>query len=159
MEHLETRAVLFDFGGTLLEYHREEVMRALLEERGITDATKDVLLAYEAVEPAWNRVYSELTDSERFTDDVLRNLDRMIIKHLGVKGDLDQLVSYVQENWDQMDHQLPKNLVRRSYQDAAPCREALASRGLQMGIVSNIQSEERLREELLTSTFYTSFRC
>ncbi len=148
-ENLETKAVLFDFGGTLLEYRREEVMRALLKEQGIQSTSSEVLRAYETVEPAWNRLFSELTDSERFTDDVLRNLDRMIIKHLGVKGDLDQLASYVQRNWDRMDQQLPRDLVRRPYQDGRPCLEALASKGLQMGIVSNIQSEERLREELL----------
>ncbi len=142
------KAVLFDFGGTLLEYHREEVMRALLEEKGFTVSTIDVLLAYEAVEPAWNRLFSELADDKRVTDETLRNLDRMIIKHLGVEVDLDNLASYVQQNWDRMDHQLPKNLVRRPYQDATPCLEALASKGLQMGIVSNIQSEERLCQEL-----------
>lgn len=148
MEHLATRAVLFDFGGTLLEYHREEVMRALLEEKGITFTTKEVLLAYEAVEPSWNRLFSELANDKRVTDETLRNLDRMIIKHLRVKVDLDNLASYVQQNWDRMDHQLPMNLVRRRYEDALPCLEALASKGLQMGIVSNIQSEERLRQEL-----------
>jgi len=145
---LGVKAVLFDFGGTLMEYRREEVMRALLKEQGIESTSSEVLGAYETVEPAWNRLFSELTDSKRFTDALLRNLDRMIIKHLGVEGDLDQLAGYVQENWDRMDRQLPKTLVRKPYQDAAPCLEALAGMGLQRGIVSNIQSEERLRQEL-----------
>src|SRR5713101_9977256 len=108
-------AVLFDFGGTLLEYHREEVMRALLQEQGITVTTRVVLLAYDAVEPAWNRLFSELADDRRVTDETLRNLDRMIIKHLRVKIDIDNLARYVQQNWDRMDHELPRNLVRRPY--------------------------------------------
>src|SRR2546425_2401269 len=123
-------------------------MRALLETKRVTVTIKDVLLAYEAVEPAWNRLFSEVADDKRVTDETLRNLDRMIIKHLRVKIDLDNLASYVQQNWDRMDHQLPKNLVRRRHQDALPCLEALARKGLKMGIVSNIQSEERLRQEL-----------
>ncbi len=145
---METRAVLFDFGGTLLEYHREEVMRALLKERGITVPTEDVLMAYEVVEPAWNRLFSQLFDDKWVTDETVRNLDRMIIEHLQVKVDLDKLAGYVQQNWDRMDRQLPKNLTRKPFQDALPCLEALASKGLPMGIVSNIQSEGRLRQEL-----------
>src|SRR3989449_892219 len=110
-----------------MEYRREEVMRALLKEQGIESTSSEVLGAYETVEPAWNRLFSELTDSKRFTDALLRNLDRMIIKHLGVEGDLDQLAGYVQENWDRMDRQLPKTLVRKPYQDAAPCANRLLS--------------------------------
>ncbi len=148
MQHLETKAVLFDFGGTLLEYRREEVMRALLKEQGIQATSSEVLQAYETVEPAWNRLFSELTDDQRFADETLRHLDRMIIQHLGVKDDVDQLANHVQENWDRMDHQLPRSLVRRPYPDAGPCLEALSRRGLKMGIVSNIQSEERLHQGL-----------
>lgn len=72
----------------------------------------------------------------------------MIIEHLGVQDDFGNLARYVQENWDRMDHQLPKDLVRRAFPDALPCLEALAGRKMQMGIVSSIQSEKRLREEL-----------
>lgn len=76
MSPLEIRAVLFDLGGTLLEYHREEVMRALLESKGIEVSSRDVLSAYETVEPAWNKFFSELEDDKRVTDETLRNLDR-----------------------------------------------------------------------------------
>jgi FMN phosphatase YigB (HAD superfamily) len=41
MGSLNLKAVLFDLGGTIHHYHREEVFRAILKERGIDARTSE----------------------------------------------------------------------------------------------------------------------
>jgi HAD superfamily hydrolase (TIGR01549 family) len=143
------RGVLFDLGATLLEYRREEVMLALLAEQGFDVRISDVLRAYDAVEPAWTKRYwIEVPENQRSIDTALLQLDKMLLERLRLKGDLESLARFVQQNWDRKDHELPQAQVRRAYPDARPCLEKIQSRELKMGIVSNIQSEERLRTEL-----------
>ena len=45
------KAVLFDLGGTLLHYKREEVLRALLKEKGPDIIVSRILDAYDAIDP------------------------------------------------------------------------------------------------------------
>ncbi len=145
------KGVLFDLGSTLLEYLREQVMLALLAEQGFEVEVSEIIRAYDSVEPAWTKLYwIYLPDTQRSIDTALLQLDRMLLEHLHLKGDLESLAKFVQENWDRKERELPSVQVRRAYPDALPCIERIHRRKLKMGIVSNIQSEERLRTELKT---------
>jgi hypothetical protein len=48
---LNLKAVLFDLGGTLHHYRREEVFRAVLKEKGIEVRIDEVLRAYDVTDP------------------------------------------------------------------------------------------------------------
>ena len=142
------KGVLFDFGGTLLDYRKEEVFGALLEEKGIRAVPERIIRAYDVVEQEWKRNFSDYEYSSPSGEEALGRWDRMLLEHLSVPGDLDELARFVSENWDRMDKQLPRNRVRRRYPDVLPCLERVRQRGLKTGIVSNIWSEARLRSEL-----------
>ncbi len=139
-----TRAVLFDLSGTLLSYNREEILRALLEENGITVTRDAVVRAYEAIEPEWSRQFWNLP----VTEQTLEQLDRMVLEGLGITEETTKLAHYVTKNWWRMEEQLPPSLVRQAYPDVLPCLKEMKGRRLEMGIVSNIESKERLGREL-----------
>jgi FMN phosphatase YigB (HAD superfamily) len=58
---LNLKVVLFDLGGTLHHYHREEVFRAILAERGIEVRIDEVLRAYDVMDPVFARLTAELS--------------------------------------------------------------------------------------------------
>jgi putative hydrolase of the HAD superfamily len=72
----------------------------------------------------------------------------MMLKEIGITSDAEDLARHIRQSWDRFDRELPQNSVRSAYPDALPCLEAMRKMGLKMGIVSNIPSEERLRNEL-----------
>ena len=141
------KGVLFDFGGTLLSYNREEIFRSLLEEKGITVTKESVARAYEVVEPEWYKRFPGL-GSQPVTDEILAQLDLMVLESLGINADNQDLAHFITKNWWRREEQLPQSLVRRAYPDTLPCLERVRERGLKMGVVSNIESEQRLRKEL-----------
>lgn len=145
---LEVNAVLFDLGGTLHHYHREEVFRTILKEKGIEVRASEVLRAYDVTDPTFARLTAELPQEVMWPDTLLEQLDLMMVKEIGITEDCEKLASYLRQNWDRVDRQLPQSMVRTAYPDVVPCLEATRRLGLKMGIVSNIPSEERLRNEL-----------
>jgi HAD superfamily hydrolase (TIGR01549 family) len=145
---VKARGVLFDFGGTLLDYRKEEVFGALLEERGIRAGPERIIRAYDVVEQEWKRNLPDYQYGPPSGEEAIRRWDRKLLESLNVPGDLDELAQFVSENWDRVDKQLPRNQVRRRYPDVLPCLERVRQRGLKTGIVSNIWSEARLRSEL-----------
>lgn len=145
---MKIKGVLFDFGGTLLDYRKEEVFGALLEEQGIHASHERIIRAYDNVEQEWKRNFSGYQYSPPLDEEAIRRWDKMLLEHLNVPGDLDKLALFVSENWDRMDQQLPRNLVRRRYDDVLPCLDRIRGLGLKTGIVSNIWSEEVLRSGL-----------
>ena len=148
MRSAKIRGVFFDLGGTLLDYRKEEVFGALLEEKGIRVGPERIIRAYDVVEKEWKRNLPGYQYSPPSGEEAIRRWDRMLLEQLGVPGNLDELARFVSENWDRMDKQLPRNLVRRRYPDVLPCLERVRQHGLKTGIVSNIWSEARLRSEL-----------
>jgi HAD superfamily hydrolase (TIGR01549 family) len=142
------KAVLFDLGGTLHYYRREEVFRAVLKEKGIEVGIDEVVKAYDATDPIFARLTAELPQEVMWPDRLLERMDLMMLKEIGITDDCENLARYIRQNWDRVDRQHPQNLVRCAYSDAPPCLEAIRKLGLKMGIVSNIPSEERLRKEL-----------
>jgi putative hydrolase of the HAD superfamily len=145
---LNLKAVLFDLGGTLHHYRREEVFRAVLKEKGIEVRIDEALRAYDVTDPIFARLTAELPQEVMWPDQLLEQLDLMMLKEIGIADDCENLARYMRQNWDRVDRQLPQNIVRRAYSDAPPGLEATRKLGLKMGIVSNIPSEERLRNEL-----------
>jgi HAD superfamily hydrolase (TIGR01549 family) len=145
---LKVKAVLFDLGGTLHHYHREEIFRAILKEKRIEVRSGEVLRAYDATDPIFARLTAELPQGVMWPDRLLEQLDLMMLKEIGITDDVEDLARYIRQNWDRVDRQLPQNIVRSAYSDALPCLEAIRDLGMKMGIVSNIPSEERLRDEL-----------
>ena len=145
---MKVEAVLFDLGGTLHHYHREEIFRAILKEKRIEVRSGDVLRAYDATDPIFARLTAELPQGVMWPDRLLEQLDLMMLKEIGITEDSDNLARYIRQNWDRVDRQLPQNTVRSAYSDALPCLKSIRDLGMKMGIVSNIPSEERLRNEL-----------
>lgn len=145
---LGKKGVLFDFGGTLLEYKREEVLRAILEEKDVELSTATIAQAYDSVEPEWARLFTAQTDDVRLGEAGLKELDRMLLRNLHLDARLEELADYVAENWSRVDQELPPNLVRRRYSDVLPCLQQVRDLGLKIGIVSNIPSQHQLRNEL-----------
>lgn len=145
---MKIRAVLFDLGGTLLDYRREEVLRAVLKEKGLTVGTAEILEAYDAVDPVWTKIMASVPQEKLWPDSLLEQFDHLILKQLGLEKEQGALARFVRENWDRVDHQLPQSLVRRPFNDVFPCLNALRKIGMKMGIVSNIPSMERLVTEL-----------
>jgi len=142
------RGVLFDLGGTLLEYHREEIYRALLAERGLDVPSKAIEEAYDLAELAWNDYTAKLPAEKIWTDEDLAHLDLLVLQQLGIENDLEDISQYVQQNWMRMDRGLPQTLVRRAFSDVLPCLQALKGLWMRMGIVSNIPSTKVLDEEM-----------
>jgi putative hydrolase of the HAD superfamily len=71
----------------------------------------------------------------------------MMLKEIGITSDVEVLARYMRQNWDRVDRQLSRSTVRSAYSDVPPCIEVIRKLGLKLGIVSNIPSEERLRNE------------
>jgi HAD superfamily hydrolase (TIGR01549 family) len=145
---LRVKAVLFDLSGTLHHYHREEVFRAVLKEKGIEVGIDEVLRAYDVTDPVFAELAAEIPQEVMWPDRLLEQLDLMMLTEVGIADDGENLARYIRQNWDRVDRQLPQSIVRCAYSDALPCLEAVRKLGLKMGIVSNIPSEERLRKEL-----------
>ncbi len=71
---LEVKAVLFDLSGTLHHYHREEIFRAILEEKGIAVGIDEVLRAYDVTDPVFARLTAELLKKSCGQTNSLNNL-------------------------------------------------------------------------------------
>ena len=145
---VKVSAVLFDLGGTLHHYKREEVLRALLREKGLDVRVEEIVQAYDAMDPVWSELTADLPQQYSWSDGVFEQMDRLILEHLGVEKDQDSLARFVRQNWDRMDNEIPQHTLRRPYSDALPCLNALQELGMKMGIVSNIPSMEKLTTEL-----------
>ncbi len=125
---MRNKGALFDFGGRLLFYNREEIFRSLLEEKGITVTKETVARAYEAAEPEWYRSFPGL-GSQPVTDEIPAQLDLMVLEGLGINADNQDLAHFITKNWWRMEEQLPQSLVRQAYPDTLPCLEKVRERG------------------------------
>jgi FMN phosphatase YigB (HAD superfamily) len=77
---LNLKAVLFDLGGTLHHYRREEVFRAVLKEKGIEVRIDEVLRAYDVTDPIFARLTAELPQEVMWPDQLLEQLDLMMLE-------------------------------------------------------------------------------
>lgn len=145
---MTVRAVLFDLGGTLHNYRREEVLHALLKERGLEVPTGDILQSYATIDPIWEELTADLPAQHWWPDSFFEQLDQLILEQLGIQQDQISMARFIRENWNRMDSQLPRSLLRHPYDDVLPCLNSLQGLGVKMGVVSNIPSDQRLQSEL-----------
>ena len=88
---LEVKAVFFDLGGTLHHYHREEIFRTILKEKGIEVRASEVLRAYDVTDPIFARLTAELPQEVMWPVMLLEQLDLMMLKEIGITEDCEKL--------------------------------------------------------------------
>jgi len=134
-----TKAVLFDFGGTLYDYalletaERESLVE-LVRSSGLKTSADDVVQAHRA---ALRQVFRDyLPRSYYLHRDMFRDAVVDMLRSLGANADDGQLDRYraLQWSWHTRDFQLRDGV-----------RETLAqlrARGVQLGLVSNIDDDQ-----------------
>src|SRR5260370_8051523 len=98
---LEMKAVLFDLSGTLHHYHREEIFRTVLKEKGVEVRASEVLRAYNVTDPIFARLTAELPQQEMCPAMILAQLDLMILKTTGITHNCATLPRHLPHTCDQ----------------------------------------------------------
>jgi len=134
------KAVLFDWGGTLTEFHSVDMIdgwrvaaQVLAPER--VDEVADALL--EAEREVWERTTSSLLSAT--TAEVLRNASAAVGLPVDEVLHDDAILSY-------LEHWAPTTRARK---DAVDVLTALRSRGLRTGLLSNTHWPRDVHEEWL----------
>jgi putative hydrolase of the HAD superfamily len=125
--------VFFDFGGTLCDLRAERVvlLQGDLKRIGLDVPRDDVERALQAGRE-WDR-----QNSARYAPDYESRTNRFvsfcraIVESLGLPGDRAAIARRLWEAWD------AEPGVWVVYPDVRPCLEALAARGLRLGVISN----------------------
>lgn len=133
------RAVLFDFGGTLYDYDTlapgdRESLLLLAELAGAKADAETVQRAYRAALRQTFRDY--LTRSFYLHREMFRDAAMRMLRELGREPDPEHLDRYREAQW---------KLHQRDFQLREGVRETLTElrrRGLGLGVVSNIDSEQ-----------------
>ena len=135
----QTRAVLFDFGGTLFDYEttapgERACLVELAREAGITAEAKDIRRAYRAT---LKRVFYEyLPQSYYLHRDMFRDALLGTAVHFGVTFTAEQLERYRANQWLQRERDF------RLRDGVTETLSALRRRGLHLGIVSNVDNDQ-----------------
>jgi HAD superfamily hydrolase (TIGR01549 family) len=140
----EIRAVLLDFGGTIVEELPDDMDSVLLElfaAKGLSldkRSTKrdDFSRAY------WARRYSALSRGSRWTPAIRTDCNLALMDHYGLSGDKERVAREIAERdaWFNL---------RATFPDVLPTLKALGKMGLMLGVVSqSLHTSEELREEL-----------
>jgi len=134
------KAVLFDWGGTLTEFHSVDMIdgwrvaaQVLAPER--VDEVADALL--EAEREVWERTTSSMLSAT--TAEVLRNASVAVGLPVDEVLHDDAILSY-------LEHWAPTTRARR---DAVEVLTALRARGLRTGLLSNTHWPREVHEEWL----------
>jgi len=134
------KAVLFDWGGTLTEFHSVDMIdgwrvaaQVLAPER--VDEVADALL--EAQREVWERTTSSLLSAT--TAEVLRNASAAVGLPVDEVLHDDAILSY-------LEHWAPTTRARK---DAVEVLAALRARGLRTGLLSNTHWPREVHEEWL----------
>lgn len=137
--------VLFDYGGTLVTTRPDEaILREMLKTLGYDLAIEAVSTAQRSFRAHWDANYSPLPRGKRWTEAVRSDCDRVALRELGLKYDLDRLALHVTRNWDAFSG-------LQLFADVKPALNALYGLALKMGILSqNLKSSLELRSELQT---------
>jgi len=136
---MTTRAVLFDFGGTLYDYAclapgDRECWRALVRWAGIEADEGDI---QRARREAMRRVFHSYAPRRFYLHrDLFRDAAAGVLEALGATADPAHLERYRQMQWE---------LHRRDFvlrDGVRDTLEALRARGLHVGMVSNIDDDQ-----------------
>ncbi|MGE0681173.1 MAG: HAD family hydrolase [Candidatus Binatia bacterium] len=136
---MQTRAVLFDFGGTLFDYEivapgeRESIV-ALARWAGAGEEAKVILRAYRA--SLKNVFYNYLPQSYYLHRDMFRDALLGMAESLGVTLSDEQLARYRALQWERRSRDFVlREGVRETLGD-------LRAHGLHVGMVSNIDDDQ-----------------
>ena len=135
----QTRAVLFDFGGTLFDYEttvpgERACLIELAHEAGITAEAKDIRRAYRA---SLKRVFYEYLPQPYYLhQDMFRDALLGTAAHFGVTFTAEQLARYRANQCQQREHNF------RLRDGVTETLSALRWRGLHLGIVSNVDNDQ-----------------
>jgi 2-haloalkanoic acid dehalogenase type II len=136
---IPTRAVLFDFGGTLYDYETlapgdQQSLQLLADLAGCGADSRAVQRAYRE---ALRRVFrGYLERSFYFHRDMFRDAAVEMLRELGSEADPDHLERYRRSQWE---------FHRRDFRLRERVPETLTEirrRGLRLGIVSNIDQDQ-----------------
>jgi len=136
---MPTRAVLFDFGGTLYDYAtlepaERESLVALARWSGV-DAAPDVVL--RAHRNAMRRVFREYLPRRFYLHrDLFRDAVVGMLEELGVRPEAAQLQRYRETQWERHGRDF---VLRDGVVDTL---RALRARGVHVGMVSNIDDDQ-----------------
>lgn len=147
----DIRALVFDMGGILYDTPRETTVmtRFILKELELHEFEE---YSDQTIEDTINRI-DDLFDRNlveanqephwlpSYDDSV--EYDRLILKELGVKGDLNEMASYAHSEWLKA---LP-NMMPRFLEPCREVLETLRSSGYQLGVASNRRNDPLPRLE------------
>jgi putative hydrolase of the HAD superfamily len=133
--------VLFDFGGTLAEYPREEIFGSILAEMGVLVNEEDLRRAIKKGDEYWDENYGQ---SGEWNDEVMVELDCLILREAGLRDGVDGVASFIVRRWKDLGEKYGWVLCP----DVEACLEELRSEGLRLGVVSNCTSEGFLEDKL-----------
>ena len=148
-----TRAVFFDFGGTLFVMKHHSALQLLLREEGREVDLRSIHAAYMKAEPWWLSVYGSGPTDPRATEDAYRALDARVVLELfpdETPSGADEFSRRAREKGLAIEEAMPSEL----YPDAMPLLAELKREGFLMGLISNATARTRKTVEATGLTDY-----
>jgi len=150
---LNTRAVFFDLGGTLLVMRRDRIFRRVLQEVGRDVDLERIHSAYLKAESWWLSYYGARVLNEEETAEAYRDLDQKVFSALypGESGpEAFRISKLVRKRWPELETEIPLEL----YPDAEPTLERLVGDGYALGLISNAPADTSRAVRALGLTKY-----
>ena len=128
---LKVAFVFFDHGGTLTLQQKDSPQIALeiIAESGHTFPLEKVRDALVKADRYWEERYQPLPRGHRFSDEILEDLNKKMLGHLGLERGVDELAAKIVSEW----HDRAEFVL---HPDTLPCLEALRQRGIPMGVIT-----------------------
>lgn len=157
---MDTRAVFFDLGGTLLVMRRDRILQKILEHEGYNVPLREIQEAYYSVERLWLRDYGARVLAPEETDQAYADLNGRILEKLRVVRsglEASRLAHAVRSKWKEVEETIRPSL----YPDTERVLRRLFNEGYSLAIVSNAPADtidvvERLGLKRYTSTVVIS---
>jgi FMN phosphatase YigB (HAD superfamily) len=123
--------VFFDHGGTLTRQRKDspQIVLEVLAESGLSFTLEQVRDALEEADRYWEVRYKPLPRGQRFNDNIIEDLHRKSLIHLGLERGVDELARKIASEW----HERAGFVL---HPDTLPCLEALRQHGMPMGIIT-----------------------
>ena len=150
---MNTRAVFFDLGGTLLVMRRDRIFRRVLQEVGRDVDLERIHSAYLKAESWWLSYYGARVLNEEETAEAYRDLDQKVFSALypGESGpEAFRISKLVRKRWPELETEIPLEL----YPDAEPTLERLVGDGYALGLISNAPADTSRAVRALGLTKY-----